>query len=100
MDVATMVPDHPDSPSYTYLHSQSRELHPSGYERELRAIKEERDRLRCELVDSRTEVADYKELQMELARARARVAHLDREMARLSAKLDRVRARAREISHP
>ncbi|PKI61982.1 hypothetical protein CRG98_017614 [Punica granatum] len=56
---------------------------------ELRAIKEERDRLRCELVDSRAEVADYKELQTELTRARARVAHLDREMARLSAQLDR-----------
>ncbi|OWM77753.1 hypothetical protein CDL15_Pgr012455 [Punica granatum] len=34
---------------------------------ELRAIREERDRLRCELVDSRAEVADYRELQMELA---------------------------------
>ncbi|OWM73828.1 hypothetical protein CDL15_Pgr018888 [Punica granatum] len=34
---------------------------------ELRAIREERDRLRCELVDSRAEVADYRELQTELA---------------------------------
>ncbi|OWM82766.1 hypothetical protein CDL15_Pgr008647 [Punica granatum] len=67
---------------------------------ELQSIREERDRLRCELVDSRAEVADYRELQTELARARARVVHLDREMARLSATLDRVRARAREISHP
>ncbi|PKI60969.1 hypothetical protein CRG98_018645 [Punica granatum] len=67
---------------------------------ELRAIREERDRLRCELVDSRAEVADYREHQTELARARAQVAHLYREMARLSAKLDRVRARARDISHP
>ncbi|OWM75275.1 hypothetical protein CDL15_Pgr020939 [Punica granatum] len=67
---------------------------------ELRAIREERDRLRCELVDSRIEVADYRELQTELARARARVAHLDREMVRLSARLDRVQARAREIAHP
>ncbi|PKI65800.1 hypothetical protein CRG98_013805 [Punica granatum] len=67
---------------------------------ELQAIKEERDRLRCELVDSRAEVADYRELQTELARARAQVAHLDREMARLSARLDRVQARAREIAHP
>ncbi|OWM77792.1 hypothetical protein CDL15_Pgr011153 [Punica granatum] len=67
---------------------------------ELRAIREERDRLRCELADSRTEVANYRELQTELARARARVEHLDREMARLTARLDRVRARAREISHP
>ncbi|PKI59623.1 hypothetical protein CRG98_019983, partial [Punica granatum] len=36
---------------------------------ELQSIREERDRLRCELVDSRAEVADYRELQMELARA-------------------------------
>ncbi|PKI78545.1 hypothetical protein CRG98_001052 [Punica granatum] len=57
---------------------------------ELRTIREERDRLRCELVDSRTKVADYRELQTELARARAQVVHLDREMARLSARLDRV----------
>ncbi|PKI69355.1 hypothetical protein CRG98_010237 [Punica granatum] len=56
---------------------------------ELRAIREERDRLRCELVDSRAKVADYRELQTELTRARAQVAHLDREMARLSAELDR-----------
>ncbi|PKI30942.1 hypothetical protein CRG98_048667, partial [Punica granatum] len=28
---------------------------------ELRAIREERDRLRCELVDSRAEVANYRE---------------------------------------
>ncbi|PKI74131.1 hypothetical protein CRG98_005476 [Punica granatum] len=48
---------------------------------ELRAVREERDRLRCELVNSRAEVADYKELQTELTRAHARVAHLDREMA-------------------
>ncbi|OWM66812.1 hypothetical protein CDL15_Pgr012404 [Punica granatum] len=45
---------------------------------ELRAIREERDRLRCELVDSRAEVTDYRELQTKLARARARVAHLDK----------------------
>ncbi|OWM91105.1 hypothetical protein CDL15_Pgr010135 [Punica granatum] len=67
---------------------------------ELRAIREERDRLRCELVDSRAEVADYRELQTELTRARARVAHLDREMARLSAELDRVHKRARNLAHP
>ncbi|PKI58436.1 hypothetical protein CRG98_021194 [Punica granatum] len=67
---------------------------------ELRAIREERDRLRCELADSSVEVADYRELQTELARACARVAHLEREMARLSARLDRVRAREHEISHP
>ncbi|PKI49586.1 hypothetical protein CRG98_030023 [Punica granatum] len=67
---------------------------------ELRAIREERDRLRCELVDSRAEVADYRELQTELTRARAWVAHLDREMARLSAELDRVHKRARNLAHP
>ncbi|PKI66964.1 hypothetical protein CRG98_012629 [Punica granatum] len=67
---------------------------------ELQFIREERDRLRCELVDSSAEVADYRELQTELARARARIATLDREMGRLSPTLDRVQARARGISHP
>ncbi|OWM90844.1 hypothetical protein CDL15_Pgr028974 [Punica granatum] len=67
---------------------------------ELRAVREERDRLRCELVDSRAEVADYRELQTKLTRARSRVAHLDREMARLSAQLDRVHKRARNLAHP
>ncbi|PKI60377.1 hypothetical protein CRG98_019226 [Punica granatum] len=67
---------------------------------ELRAIREERDRLRCELVDSRAEVADYREFQTKLTRARARVAHLDREMARLGAELDRVHKRARNLAHP
>ncbi|OWM89024.1 hypothetical protein CDL15_Pgr023434 [Punica granatum] len=66
----------------------------------LRAVKEERDRLRCELVDSRAEVADYRELQTELTRARARVAHLDLEMARLSAQLDQVHKRACNLAHP
>ncbi|PKI41952.1 hypothetical protein CRG98_037659 [Punica granatum] len=36
---------------------------------ELRAIREERDRLCCELVDSCAEVADYRELQTEQGRA-------------------------------
>ncbi|OWM72716.1 hypothetical protein CDL15_Pgr002602 [Punica granatum] len=45
---------------------------------ELHFIREERDRLRCELVDSRAKVANYRELQTELARARARIAALDR----------------------
>ncbi|OWM84216.1 hypothetical protein CDL15_Pgr026168 [Punica granatum] len=67
---------------------------------ELRAVREERDRLRCELVDSCAEVVDYREVQTELTRARARVAHLDREMARLSAPLDRVRKRACDLAHP
>ncbi|PKI56472.1 hypothetical protein CRG98_023110 [Punica granatum] len=64
----------------------------------LHSIREERDRLRCELVDSRTEVGDYRELQTELARARVTI--LDREMARLSATLDRTRARARRAPIP
>ncbi|PKI34801.1 hypothetical protein CRG98_044808 [Punica granatum] len=68
--------------------------------RQLRAVREERDRLRCELVDSRAEVTDYREVQTQLTRARARVAHLDREMARLSAELDRVHKRARNLAHP
>ncbi|PKI73180.1 hypothetical protein CRG98_006426 [Punica granatum] len=34
---------------------------------ELHSIREERDRLHCELVDSHAEVADYRELQTELA---------------------------------
>ncbi|OWM65584.1 hypothetical protein CDL15_Pgr010708 [Punica granatum] len=67
---------------------------------ELRAVREERDRLRCELVDSRAEVADYREVQTQLTRARARVAHLDREMARLDAELDRVHKRARNPADP
>ncbi|OWM78305.1 hypothetical protein CDL15_Pgr001026 [Punica granatum] len=67
---------------------------------ELHSIREERDRLRCELVDSRAEVADYRELQTELARARARIRTLDREMASLSATLDRAGARARGAPHP
>ncbi|OWM70931.1 hypothetical protein CDL15_Pgr019172 [Punica granatum] len=67
---------------------------------ELQAVREERDRLRCELVDSRAEVADYRELQMELTRARARVVHLDREMARLSAEMDRAHKRACNLAHP
>ncbi|PKI65922.1 hypothetical protein CRG98_013693 [Punica granatum] len=66
----------------------------------LRAVREERDRLRYELVDSRAEVADYRELQTELTRACARVAHLDQEMARLSSELDRVHKRARNLAHP
>ncbi|OWM83563.1 hypothetical protein CDL15_Pgr008348 [Punica granatum] len=67
---------------------------------ELQSIREERDRLRCELVDSREEVTDYRELQTELARARARIATLDREVACLSTMLDRERARARGAPHP
>ncbi|OWM72937.1 hypothetical protein CDL15_Pgr016497 [Punica granatum] len=66
---------------------------------ELHSIREERDRLRCELVYSRAEVANYRELQTELARARARITALDLEIARLSATLDRARARARGVPH-
>ncbi|OWM66878.1 hypothetical protein CDL15_Pgr021441 [Punica granatum] len=67
---------------------------------ELRAVREERDRLRCELVDSRAEVADYREVQTQLTRARAWVAHLDWEMARLDTELDRVHKRACNLAHP
>ncbi|OWM82699.1 hypothetical protein CDL15_Pgr014187 [Punica granatum] len=67
---------------------------------ELRAIREERDMLRCELVDSCAEVADYREVQTQLTRACAWVAYLDWEMARLSAELDRVHKRARNLAHP
>ncbi|OWM66798.1 hypothetical protein CDL15_Pgr012390 [Punica granatum] len=66
---------------------------------ELHSIREERDRLRYEYVDSRAEVADYRELQTELARAPARIAALDREIARLNATLDRAWARARGVPH-
>ncbi|PKI74122.1 hypothetical protein CRG98_005485 [Punica granatum] len=79
--------------------------HPTDEERAFSATsayvaREERDRLRCELVDSRAEVADYREVQTQLTRARARVAHLYREMARLDAELDRVHKRARNLAHP
>ncbi|PKI68882.1 hypothetical protein CRG98_010737 [Punica granatum] len=67
---------------------------------ELHSIREERDRIRCELVDSRAEVADFRELQTELARARPRIATLVREMACLSATLNRARARAHGAPHP
>ncbi|PKI43605.1 hypothetical protein CRG98_036008 [Punica granatum] len=67
---------------------------------ELQSIRDERDRLRCELVDTCAELADYKELQSELAQTRARIANQDREIARLSATLDRARVKARKVSHP
>ncbi|OWM68442.1 hypothetical protein CDL15_Pgr026986 [Punica granatum] len=67
---------------------------------ELQSIREKRDRLRGELVDARVEVADYKELQRELAQTRAQAANLDREIARLSAALDRTRAKARKSPIP
>ncbi|OWM77128.1 hypothetical protein CDL15_Pgr013219 [Punica granatum] len=67
---------------------------------ELQSIREERDRLRCELVDTRLELTDHRELQRELAQTRARVANQDREIARLSAMLDRARAKARKVFHP
>ncbi|PKI67000.1 hypothetical protein CRG98_012608 [Punica granatum] len=61
---------------------------------ELQSIREERDRLRCWLVDTRAEFADYKELQKEIAQICARFANQDKEIARLSATLDRARAKA------
>ncbi|PKI51092.1 hypothetical protein CRG98_028521 [Punica granatum] len=55
---------------------------------------EERDRLRCELVDIRSELTDHRELQSELPQTHARIASLDREITHLSAMLDRARAKA------
>ncbi|PKI73237.1 hypothetical protein CRG98_006372 [Punica granatum] len=63
---------------------------------ELQSIREERDRLRCELMDTRSELTDHIELRRELAQTRARVANQDREIARLSATLDRARAKKRK----
>ncbi|PKI49810.1 hypothetical protein CRG98_029787 [Punica granatum] len=79
---------------------RSRELRSGGMHKELQSIREERDRLRCELVDTRAELADYKELQRELAQTHARIANQDQEIARLSATLDRTRAKARKHARP
>ncbi|PKI50777.1 hypothetical protein CRG98_028831 [Punica granatum] len=67
---------------------------------ELQSIRKERDRLRCELVDTRSELTDHRELQRELAQTRACVANQDREIVRLSATLGRARAKACKVSHP
>ncbi|PKI53192.1 hypothetical protein CRG98_026393 [Punica granatum] len=67
---------------------------------ELQSIKEERDRLRCELVDTRAELAEHKELERELAHARAHIANQDREIVRFRTTLDRVRAEKRKVPHP
>ncbi|PKI40455.1 hypothetical protein CRG98_039159 [Punica granatum] len=67
---------------------------------ELQSIREERDQLCGELMDAHAEVADYRELQRELTQTRAQAANLDREIAHLSATLDRTRAKARKVSHP
>ncbi|XP_031376077.1 uncharacterized protein LOC116191018 [Punica granatum] len=48
---------------------------------ELQSIREERDRLRCELVDIRAEPTDQRELQREMAQTRAHMANQDREIA-------------------
>ncbi|PKI60838.1 hypothetical protein CRG98_018769 [Punica granatum] len=48
---------------------------------ELQSIREERDGLRGELMDARSEVANYRELQRELAQTRGKAANLDREIA-------------------
>ncbi|PKI59082.1 hypothetical protein CRG98_020537 [Punica granatum] len=66
---------------------------------ELQSIREERDQLRCELVDTRAELAYYRELESELAQTRARIASQDNEIARLSTMLDRVRAKAHKPTH-
>ncbi|PKI74472.1 hypothetical protein CRG98_005154 [Punica granatum] len=67
---------------------------------ELQSIREERDRLRCELVDTHSELTDHRELQRELPQTRARVANQDREIARLSAALDRARTKAHKDTPP
>ncbi|PKI48906.1 hypothetical protein CRG98_030682 [Punica granatum] len=67
---------------------------------ELQVIRAEQDRLRCELVDIRAELTDHRELQSKLAQTRACIVSQDKEIAHLSATLDRARARARRISHP
>ncbi|PKI72258.1 hypothetical protein CRG98_007332 [Punica granatum] len=67
---------------------------------ELQSIREERDRLRCELVDIRAELTAHRELQSELAQIRVRIANQDWEIAHLSATLDRARAKAHKVSHP
>ncbi|PKI73158.1 hypothetical protein CRG98_006445 [Punica granatum] len=66
---------------------------------ELQSIREERDRLRCELVDIRAELTDHRELQSELAQIRGRIANQDREIACLSAMLDRARAKSKMLSY-
>ncbi|PKI50398.1 hypothetical protein CRG98_029226 [Punica granatum] len=48
---------------------------------ELQSIREERDRLRCELVDICAEHIDHRELQSELAQIRVHIANQDREIA-------------------
>ncbi|PKI66316.1 hypothetical protein CRG98_013278 [Punica granatum] len=67
---------------------------------ELQSIREERDRLRCELVDTRADFAEHRELQRELAHARVHIANHEQEIARLSAMLDRARAKKRKVPHP
>ncbi|PKI74536.1 hypothetical protein CRG98_005078 [Punica granatum] len=66
----------------------------------LQSIREERNRLRCELVDTRAKLVDYRELQRELVQARAHVANQDKEIARLSAMLNRAWVKAHNVSHP
>ncbi|OWM77695.1 hypothetical protein CDL15_Pgr026426 [Punica granatum] len=61
---------------------------------ELQSIREERDRLRRELVKTRSELTDQKKLQGELAQVSAHVTSQDREIAHLNAMLDRVRAKS------
>ncbi|OWM63372.1 hypothetical protein CDL15_Pgr022117 [Punica granatum] len=66
---------------------------------ELQTIREERDRLRRELDDTRAELTYQRELQRELAQTRTHVESLNREIARLSATLDQARAKTRKVSH-
>ncbi|PKI59760.1 hypothetical protein CRG98_019863 [Punica granatum] len=86
-------PPHADIP-------EAKSLVQGAMRTELQAIREERDRLRCELMDIGAELSDQRELQRELAQTGAHIASHDREIARVSAMLDRTRAKARKVSHP
>ncbi|PKI53812.1 hypothetical protein CRG98_025818 [Punica granatum] len=63
----------------------------------LQTIKEERDRLRRELANTRAELTDQRELQRELAQTRARGESLNREIACLSATQDQARAKTLKV---
>ncbi|PKI51800.1 hypothetical protein CRG98_027848 [Punica granatum] len=64
---------------------------------ELQTIREEQDRLLCKLVDMCSKLTGHRELQSELAQICARIASQDREIAHLSAMLDRARAKACKV---
>ncbi|PKI58086.1 hypothetical protein CRG98_021513 [Punica granatum] len=67
---------------------------------ELQTIREERDQLLRELVATRAELTDHRELQRELAQALVHKKSMNREIARLSATLDQVWAETRKNTPP